>query len=153
MADSLDWGPPFGFAVRRNGSCLEAQGECRTDAGVDPITKQIMYRCCPSGSRCSNGNIGMCCRDQNCKQQISNPAHCANQTWDLYRNFDGGYFCCDQEQWGYNRTGGGVGCAALGERPVDSITRLNPTSFGKIQVLLTRHEPSSDITRRDPNID
>ena len=38
-----DNGTPFGFAIRRNGSCLRDIGECTTDAGE-------FVRCCPTGA-------------------------------------------------------------------------------------------------------
>jgi hypothetical protein len=146
-------GPPFGFAIRRNGSCLRDIGECDTDAGKDPVTSQHFFRCCPTGATCSDANTGLCCPDEeDCRQEVSNPAHCANETWDLYRNYDGGHFCCEQGQYGFNRTQGGVGCGTEQELMIESRTSLSPVSLGKIQVLLkTRHAPSSDITRRDPN--
>lgn len=153
MADDLDWGPPYGFAIRRLGSCLP--GECQTDAGIDPRTRKKSSRCCPSGANCNDDNTGLCCRDKNCTEEISNPAHCANATWSLFENYGGGYFCCEREEWGYNRSSGGVGCAPKGVAKADGTTPLAQISLGKTQFLVTRHKPSSDITtyRRDCNID
>jgi hypothetical protein len=59
-----------------------------------------------------------------------------NETWDLYRNYDGGHFCCEQGQYGFNRTQGGVGCGTEQELMIESRTSLSPVSLGKIQVLL-----------------
>ena len=145
-----DYGPPFGFAVRRNSIC--PRGECQTDAGKDPITSQPLYRCCPTNDTCSDQNTGMCCPDKKpCKQEISKPAHCANATWDLYRNYDGGFFCCDQGQYGFNRTEGGVACGTKQDLEEESRTLVSLVSLGKIQVLLTRHAANSNITRHDPD--
>ncbi|OQD67576.1 hypothetical protein PENPOL_c003G00099 [Penicillium polonicum] len=124
-----DYGPPFGFAVRRNSIC--PRGECQTDAGKDPITSQPLYRCCPTNDTCSDQNTGMCCPDKKpCKQEISKPAHCANATWDLYRNYDGGFFCCDQGQYGFNRTEGGVACGTKQDLEEESRTLVSLVSLG-----------------------
>ncbi|OQD95679.1 hypothetical protein PENSOL_c019G07614 [Penicillium solitum] len=132
------YGPPFGFAVRRNGSCL--RGECQTNAGKDPITSEQLYRCCPTNDTCTNSNTGMCCPDEgDCKKEISNPEHCADATWDLYRNYDGGFFCCEQDQYGYNKTQGGVGCGTKKDLEEESRTSVSLVSLG------TTPTPSSSV--------
>ncbi|KAJ5181146.1 LPXTG-motif cell wall anchor [Penicillium cf. griseofulvum] len=113
--------PPNGFAIRRNGSCLA--GECPTDSWKD--TETLFFRCCPSGSRCTDKHTGVCCpsESEDCRDQISNPPHCADETWDLYRNGDGGFFCCEQDAVGFNRSSG-VGCAGPGQAPLSETTTL-----------------------------
>ncbi|KAJ5402979.1 uncharacterized protein N7487_008875 [Penicillium crustosum] len=133
-----DYGPPFGFAVRRIGLCL--RGECQTDAGSDPITSQPLSRCCPTSNTCNDQNTGICCPDKgDCRQEISSPEHCANATWDLYRNYDGGHFCCEQDQYGFNRTGGGVGCGTKQDLEEESRTSVSLVSLG------TTPTPSSSV--------
>ncbi|CAI7675638.1 unnamed protein product [Penicillium palitans] len=123
-----EYGPPFGFAIRRNGNCLA--GECKTSAGKDPITSQLLFRCCPTDT-CSNGNTGMCCPEGgDCRQKISNPEHCADATWDLYRNYDGGYFCCEQDQYGFNRTDGSVGCGTKEDLEEEGRTSVSLVPLG-----------------------
>ncbi|OQE35393.1 hypothetical protein PENCOP_c013G04622 [Penicillium coprophilum] len=115
MSKSL-WGPPSGFAIRRNGSCL--QGECSTKAWNETKSSHDFFRCCPSNSICSDKYTGICCPDEaDCRATISKPAHCANETWDLYQNDDGGYFCCDQSELGF-KISAGVGCAVRGDPTV-----------------------------------
>ncbi|KOS39710.1 hypothetical protein ACN38_g9456 [Penicillium nordicum] len=124
-----EYGPPFGFAIRRNGICR--RGECQTSAGKDPITSQPLSRCCPTNDACNNDNTGICCPDKkDCREEISNAEHCADETWDLYRNYDGGHFCCDQGQYGFNRSEGGVGCGTKQDLDEESRTSVSLVSLG-----------------------
>ncbi|KAJ5177649.1 uncharacterized protein N7500_000348 [Penicillium coprophilum] len=151
MTDDLDWGPPFGFAIRRTGSCL--QGECNTKASVDPITSKLVSRCCPSGATCSDKNTGRCCRneDEDCSREISHSPHCANADWRLFRNYNGGYFCCEEQEWGYNMTSGAVGCAANGVAKVDGITPLPPVRYSMDSTSLSSPtSTSSPMTSSSP---
>ncbi|KAJ5321620.1 uncharacterized protein N7506_010750, partial [Penicillium brevicompactum] len=128
--------------------------ECSTEAWNDSSTGQIFFRCCPGSRDCSDKNTGVCCPDEaDCTQTISKPAHCANETWDLFGNtVDGGYFCCEQGKNGF-RSRVGVGCAGKGDPTHSDAQMLSVVSPGKIQILLTRYEPNSDITRRDPKVE
>jgi hypothetical protein len=130
----LALGPPNGFAIRRNGSCLA--GECPTNAWNGPET--AFFRCCPSGSRCTDKHTGVCCpsESKDCSDQINNPPRCADETWDLYENADGGFFCCEQDAVGFNRTNSGVGCAGPGHASLSHTTTLPILSPGKTQILL-----------------
>lgn len=149
-----EWGPPYGFAIRRNGSCLQEENYC-VRAWNLTLTSEDFYRCCPGGETyCSAEHPGLCCPDKaDCKRLISNPAHCANETWNLYENDeDGGYFCCEQGTTGFIRKNVGVGCAKKGDLSVSNTELLVAVSSGKMHILLTPYEPSSDITRCCCNI-
>lgn len=73
---------------------------------------------------------------------VTNPTFCANETWTLYENGDGGFFCCVPGMDGYN-TSRGVGCVdydsgAVSTQPwMASTIWLSPASSGKIHVLFT----------------
>ncbi|KXG49671.1 LPXTG-motif cell wall anchor [Penicillium griseofulvum] len=54
----------------------------------------------------------------------ANPPRCADETWDLYENADGGFFCCEQDAVGFNRTNYGVGCAGPGHASLSHTTTL-----------------------------
>ncbi|KAJ5960043.1 uncharacterized protein N7479_007193 [Penicillium vulpinum] len=115
-----------GYAVRRAGGCLRQLGECSTSAGSDPVSSLLLFRCCPINTVCNDKYTGICCSsEEDCRPKI-NPAQCANATWNLYQNYDGGYFCCDQNQYGFNRTQGGVGCGT--EKELQDASRTSPTS-------------------------
>ncbi|KAI1425370.1 hypothetical protein F5Y12DRAFT_795920 [Xylaria sp. FL1777] len=98
----------FGWAIRRNGSCLLTK-EVDCGATVHP------YRaCCPSSSSCPPGqyNVACCPPDINCTSSIVETPSCANSSWVMYNN--GGYFCCEKGQVGYNLTNTD-GCIMSGE--------------------------------------
>ncbi|KAI0908904.1 hypothetical protein F4823DRAFT_563361 [Ustulina deusta] len=85
----------FGWAIRRNGSCLLAK-EVDCGATVNP------YRaCCPTSSNCpSQYNAACCPPNVNCTSSLVETPSCANSSWVMYDN--GGYFCCEKGQVGYN---------------------------------------------------
>ncbi|KAL4876743.1 hypothetical protein BJY04DRAFT_222752 [Aspergillus karnatakaensis] len=107
-----NYDPPYGVAIRRNGTCSSSENEvsCGNTWGD-------WYRCCPEDTVCGDG--GVCCpTDSGCENPILADVHCANNgTWDLYE--EDGYFCCDHGKTGFRATnlvsGGesvvGVGCA------------------------------------------
>ncbi|KAL2871728.1 uncharacterized protein BJX67DRAFT_389196 [Aspergillus lucknowensis] len=109
--DASDYGPPSGFALRRNGTCTAKEKECSHPWGE-------WYNCCPEGTHCSDDNT--CCpTTAGCSAYIEEDPHCANNaTWDLY-NHNGHWFCCLSSSAGflatnleYNGTStNGVGCA------------------------------------------
>lgn len=146
-----DLGPPYGFAVRRNGSCLPKEKHCGSTWNS---SWENFHQCCPEFTLCA-GDAGACCKyEGNCTNLIINPPHCADETWNLFLNSeDNGHFCCGQGTRGFTRTNvSGVGCAPEG--PTASNTEwLSAVSSGKIHILLTWYESSSDITRRCRNID
>ncbi|KAL4756974.1 uncharacterized protein BDW70DRAFT_119594 [Aspergillus foveolatus] len=107
-----DYGPPYGYAVRRNGSCNTAANEVECANPWDD-----WLNCCPEGTVCGDGAV--CCpTDSGCAAPIEANPHCANNaTWDLYR-LDG-YLCCDSDTNGFSFSGlvyngsqtTGFGCA------------------------------------------
>ena len=123
--------PPYGYAVRREKTCLA--GESLTEASYGFV------RCCPSGSIAKNSNPGRCCpTEKDCKDEINNPPRCADDSWDLYKSLDGGLFCCEQDVVGFKfANDNAVGCA---ERDSVSDAVWFDVFTRKIQILLTRHE-------------
>ncbi|KAL2812020.1 hypothetical protein BDW59DRAFT_155411 [Aspergillus cavernicola] len=110
MGDT-DYGPPAGFAIRRNGTCTAKEEECSHPWGN-------WYNCCPESTHCSDNNT--CCpTTAGCSAYIEEDPHCANNaTWDLYID-NNNYFCCLSTSTGfvasnlmYNGSSTtGVGCA------------------------------------------
>ncbi|KAL4915241.1 hypothetical protein BDW62DRAFT_127324 [Aspergillus aurantiobrunneus] len=108
---SDDYGPPAGFALRRNGTCTANEELCSNPWGN-------WYSCCPSGTHCSDGNV--CCpTTAGCANYIEQDPHCArNTTWDLYHS-ETSYFCCLNTSRGFLAGGlvyngsstTGIGCA------------------------------------------
>ncbi|KAI9370131.1 hypothetical protein BJX61DRAFT_516650 [Aspergillus egyptiacus] len=109
---TTSYGPPYGVAIRRNGTCDSAANEVKCSVNWDP-----WHVCCPENTVCGTG--GLCCpTDSDCSAPIMQDPHCANNaTWDLYNL--GGYFCCDSRTNGFEATNlvyngsqvSGVGCA------------------------------------------
>ncbi|KAJ5687507.1 hypothetical protein N7536_010126 [Penicillium majusculum] len=103
-----------GFALRRLGSCALGETVCGPTWNLT-ATSGTFYRCCPGELFCGIKRNGACCSedDQDCTDDISNPALCADQNWDLFQNPNGneGRFCCEQGKIGFVRSEIGVGCA------------------------------------------
>ncbi|KAI1176680.1 hypothetical protein F4777DRAFT_545561 [Nemania sp. FL0916] len=96
-----------GWAIRRNGSCLLSEE-------IDCGTTVKPYRaCCPSSTTCpTQYNVACCPPNMNCTSAIAETPSCANSSWIMYDN--GGYFCCEQGQVGYNMYGSD-GCSKSGQ--------------------------------------
>lgn len=143
-----DLGPPYGFALRSNNHCAGYQ--VSSDETLNDV-----HRCCPNGT--TFGNARACCPDEDdCTEDITNPPHCADRSWDLFNNTrDGGFFCCLSGTKGfYYRSKQAVGCIDDSDAPTNPEYQILSTySTGKIHIPLTRYETSSDITRRCRNID
>ncbi|KAJ0421458.1 hypothetical protein BJY00DRAFT_300870 [Aspergillus carlsbadensis] len=103
--------PPYGYALRRNGTCLATEEvECGNNW-------DNWYTCCPAGTVCGENNT--CCpSDADCSAPLAEDPHCANNgTWDLYHTTK--YVCCLSGKWGFYEEGlvvgskptGGHGCA------------------------------------------
>lgn len=143
-----DLDPPYGFALRKNSPCLENEVSANeTWSGIQP--------CCPEDTTFTNSSV--CCPDEeDCTEDIINPPHCADESWDLFNNTrDDGFFCCLSGTKGfYHSDKLAVGCIDDSDAPTNSDYQfLSTYSTGKIHILLTRYESSSDITRRCRNID
>lgn len=108
------WESPFGFASRRLGSCAPGEEHCGATWNLT-ATGPLYHQCCPYESFCGKKDTGTCCRKegQDCTDYIIDPAHCADQNWNLFQNPDGdeGRFCCERGKIGFTRRGNGVGCA------------------------------------------
>ncbi|KAJ0421363.1 hypothetical protein BJY00DRAFT_282591 [Aspergillus carlsbadensis] len=125
-----DYGPPYGYAVRRNETCNESLNEIDC---ANPWAD--WHNCCPEDTVCGDG--GLCCpTDSGCAAPIERNPHCANNgTWDLY--WLDGYFCCDSDTNGYSISGlvfngsetTGVGCVK-GYPSGDYTEVLVPVSYG-----------------------
>lgn len=125
-----DWGPPSGFALRRNGSCLSEENSCGTSF-------DNFHRCCPKPATCPTQPLGICCETPgNCTQQIFSSPHCANESWDLYNNSrDGGHFCCLQGLSGfYYDHYDGVGCMASTSGEPNDTQWMSVISHGKLHI-------------------
>lgn len=133
-------GPPYGFALRRKGFCLE--NESGNNTTVDGFR-----RCCPKPSVESSG--ACCPGTDSCTQEIKNSPHCANESWALFRNTkDSGYFCCLPGTDGYLAgDGNGVGCEDSYVPDNSNLLWQPRVITGKIHILFTWYEATSDITR------
>ncbi|KAL4921349.1 hypothetical protein BDW62DRAFT_174489 [Aspergillus aurantiobrunneus] len=119
--------PPAGYALRRNGTCLDTEEFCDNPW-------EDWHFCCPGGSYCSEDR-NVCCRTQSgCAAVVERDPHCANnETWDLFNN-DGDYFCCLHGKQAFvetfpNNGGQGIGCAD-GELDNASQSLLNIVATG-----------------------
>ena len=97
----------FGFALRRNGTCLASERSCGA-------TRRPFYACCPSGSNCVNPYNQVCCSSSdNCTSSAVQQPACADRSWDLYNNggVEGAFFCCLNSTFGYGVGLDSNGCA------------------------------------------
>ncbi|KAI0450862.1 hypothetical protein F5B21DRAFT_507738 [Xylaria acuta] len=85
-----------GWAIRRGG------GSCLVSEEVDCGETANGYRaCCPSSTTCPHQyNVACCLANTNCTAAIADTPSCANSSWIMFDN--GGYFCCENGQVGYN---------------------------------------------------
>lgn len=103
-----DFDPPYGYPLRRNGSCLSTEKNCGE-------TWDPWYRCCPSAASCEDN----CCPEGvDCGQRLGQDPHCANDTATLYRakgsedsSPASGYFCCVDGTKAFQDDRTWVGCA------------------------------------------
>lgn len=123
--------PPYGFALRRRGTCHEDEvGTTETWGGF--------HRYCPKPS---NENDGACCPENtDCREELGNSRHCADSSWLLFRNTkDNGFFCCLKGYDGFlaNSNGTGVGCENSFAPDNSDLLWQPRITPGNIHILLT----------------
>ncbi|KAL4896199.1 hypothetical protein BDV59DRAFT_129816 [Aspergillus ambiguus] len=126
---SIDYGPPYGFALRRMGGCLDSESKCYATWGG-------YWGCCPGDAVCPGAEKyipnNICCPSSaNCTNQLLEQPHCANTTWNMF--YFQAYFCCEPGQYGFwtseDINWGNFGCSdSLPNNP--NYTTLNPTKQG-----------------------
>ncbi|KAE8389037.1 hypothetical protein ETB97_006238 [Aspergillus alliaceus] len=93
----VSYDPPYGFPLRRNGTCLSSETSCGHTWGG-------FYACCPGDSVCPGATESIlnnvCCpTESDCTAPLHSTPHCANETGILFNHT--GYFCCLPEQTGF----------------------------------------------------
>ncbi|KAI0145842.1 hypothetical protein F4776DRAFT_377597 [Hypoxylon sp. NC0597] len=112
-----------GWAIRRNGTCLTGNKGNERDCGA---TLAPFHACCPSSTDCpSQYNVACCQSGTNCTSALVDTPRCANASWVMYDN--GGPFCCDDGQVGYNLHGTN-GCSQSGKSIPDGAQPLAAVS-------------------------
>ncbi|GAQ07955.1 hypothetical protein ALT_5276 [Aspergillus lentulus] len=129
---------PAGFALRKNGTCLDTEVDC--GATLHPFRA-----CCPAGSHCpSQYNVDCCPSAANCTQLLVETPKCANETWDLYNYY--GYFCCENGTTAFGTSSNSDGCALPGYKFDSSETLLPVVSKGKASVATSTSSVTSAAT-------
>ncbi|KAF7629559.1 hypothetical protein F9C07_13081 [Aspergillus flavus] len=105
----VSYDPPYGFPLRRNGSCLTSETSCGKTWGD-------FYACCPGDSICPGATQSIqnnvCCpTESDCTAPLKATPHCANETGIMYNHT--GYFCCLPWQTGFwtDDPDNAVGCS------------------------------------------
>ncbi|KAL4892027.1 hypothetical protein BDV59DRAFT_180688 [Aspergillus ambiguus] len=94
---SSEYDSPYGFPLRRNGSCLSDEVSCGHTWGD-------FYACCPGNTICPGTKAyyynSVCCPSwSNCTIPLMESPHCANSSGSLFDHT--GYFCCLPNQTGF----------------------------------------------------
>lgn len=94
---------PYGYALRRSGSCLSNETDCGPTWGG-------YHACCPYSTVCpSDAATSVCCHyESDCTSLIVGDPHCGDQTANLY--WANNYFCCSNGTYAFSRQNGWVGC-------------------------------------------
>ncbi|KAI1203889.1 hypothetical protein F5X97DRAFT_282356 [Nemania serpens] len=131
-----------GWAIRRNGSCLLMEE-------VDCGETATPYRaCCPSSTTCPSHtqyNTACCPVNMNCTAALVETPSCANHSWTMFDN--GGYFCCERGQVGYDIQNTD-GCSISGEAlprdavPLAVIDQAFPSTSKSTSVVPTSPVPT-----------
>ncbi|KAE8349489.1 hypothetical protein BDV28DRAFT_151838 [Aspergillus coremiiformis] len=105
----VTYDPPFGFPLRRNGTCLASETSCGHTWGD-------FYACCPGDSVCPGASEpipnNVCCPTaSDCTAPLKATPHCANETGIMF--YHTGFFCCLPGQTGFwtDSPRGAVGCS------------------------------------------
>ncbi|KAB8079754.1 hypothetical protein BDV29DRAFT_2097 [Aspergillus leporis] len=132
----VSYDPPFGFPLRRNGSCLSSETSCGATWGR-------FYACCPGDSVCPGATESIlnnvCCpAESDCSEPLIATPHCANDTGTMFNHT--GYFCCLPGQTGFwtDNPKNAVGCSngAPTERG-ESILNTISQSFASTAIATT----------------
>ncbi|KAE8154913.1 hypothetical protein BDV25DRAFT_126318 [Aspergillus avenaceus] len=104
----MNYNPPYGFPLRRNGTCLSTETSCGHTWGD-------FYACCPGNSKCPGAvqsiQNNVCCPEESdCTSPLKATPHCANDTATMFNHT--GYFCCLEGQTGFwtDDPNNAVGC-------------------------------------------
>ncbi|EAU33250.1 predicted protein [Aspergillus terreus NIH2624] len=126
---SVDYGPPYGFALRRMDGCLGSESKCYATWGG-------YWGCCPGDAVCPGAEKyipnNICCpTSANCTAQLLDQPHCANTSWSMF--YFQAYFCCEPNQYGFwtseDINYGNFGCSdSIPNNP--NYTTLNPVKQG-----------------------
>ncbi|KAJ5094872.1 hypothetical protein N7456_010733 [Penicillium angulare] len=120
---SIDYDkPPYGYKLRRNGSCETNESPCGS-------TYDNTHVCCPHGTECPP-DTSVCCKSKSdCTAFISPNPHCADEFGILY--LAGDYFCCSNDTYAYTYISGGkegsVGCADNVGTVTGSVSSISAT--------------------------
>ncbi|KAI1144148.1 hypothetical protein F5Y05DRAFT_407551 [Hypoxylon sp. FL0543] len=130
-----------GWAIRRNGTCLKGSRGNEKDCGT---TLAPFHACCPSSTDCpSQYNVACCQSGTNCTSALVETPRCANASWVMYDN--GGQFCCDEGQVGYNLAGTN-GCSRSGKSIPDGALPLAAVSQAARPSTTTSSMPTPTLT-------
>ncbi|KAL5358446.1 hypothetical protein BJX96DRAFT_173446 [Aspergillus floccosus] len=128
---TADYGPPYGFALRRMGGCLGSESKCYATWGG-------YWGCCPGDAVCPGAEKyipnNICCpTSANCTAQLLEQPHCANTSWSMF--YFQAHFCCEPNQYGFwtseDINYGNFGCSdSIPNNP--NYTTLNPVKQGSV---------------------
>lgn len=124
----VSYDPPYGFPLRRNGSCLESETSCGR-------TWENFHACCPGNSVCPGATQSIpnnvCCPSEaDCTDPLDKSPHCAVANATMFDHT--GYFCCLDDQTGFwtDSPKDAVGCSN-GVPDDRGYSILNPISFSE----------------------
>lgn len=124
----VSYDPPYGFPLRRNGSCLESETSCGR-------TWENFHACCPGNSVCPGATQSIpnnvCCPSEaDCTDPLDKSPHCAVANATMFDHT--GYFCCLDDQTGFwtDSPKDAVGCSN-GVPDNRGYSILNPISFSE----------------------
>ncbi|KAH8429277.1 uncharacterized protein LDX57_006944 [Aspergillus melleus] len=122
----VSYDPPYGFPLRRNGTCLSSETSCGR-------TWDNFHACCPGNSVCPGATQAIpnnvCCPSEaDCTAPLEESPHCAIANATMYDHT--GYFCCLDEQTGFwtHSPKDAVGCSD-GVPNNRSYSILNPIPY------------------------
>ncbi|CAG8893494.1 unnamed protein product [Penicillium egyptiacum] len=140
MSDMLS--SPFGLSVRRNGSCLSTEQDCKQ-------TWAPFHACCPGGTKCPTGqdNVKCCPSDADCTELVDH-TRCANSSANVYKAND--YFCCAAGMQAFQQKNGFVGCTEDTSTLDKSMTLLKIRYYGTTSTSVPSSTTSPTTAITDP---